>query len=48
MIMENKTRQMTLEELEKQTQEKLNQDWRITVRLMPNGHTQIRSTRKQA
>jgi hypothetical protein len=46
--MASKERQMTLEEIQAQHQDVVGSDWRVTVRLIENGHVQIRSTRKTA
>ena len=46
MTTKNDLRQMTLEELEAQASENAGSNWRVTVRLLPDGHTQIRSVRK--
>lgn len=38
-------RQMTLEEIEAQANEDAPTGWRVTVRLLPDGHTQVRSVK---
>jgi len=44
--MASKERQMTLDEIQAQVQEKVGPDWRVTVKNDANGKVQIRTQRK--